>query len=204
MRVFCSTNIRKSLFACLFLSSYLAHGELAGQDATDVVLISVADQKLAIVRNGQPVAQYPISTSRFGVGDKWGSYRTPVGTLAVSEKIGANAPMGAVFRKRTPTGEVLKPNTGGRDPIVTRIIWLRGLESCNANAHERGIYIHGTPVESKIGRPASYGCIRMRSKDVVEVFDAVPVGTKVRIVPDPIRRAVRQAAADTSNGNGAT
>src|SRR5438094_3536199 len=102
--------------------------------------------------------------------------------LEIAQKIGANAPIGAVFKGRHFTGEVLSPNARGRDPIVTRILWLRGLEGQNSHAYQRGIYIHGTPVERAIGRPASYGCIRMRSRDVVKLFDLVGVGTRIQVL----------------------
>jgi hypothetical protein len=118
------------------------------------LLVSVPDQRLVVVQNGLRVAQYPVSTSRFGVGDTPRSYSTPLGSLQISEKIGAGAPEGAVFKARRPTGEVLRPNAQGRDPIVTRILWLRGLEAKNARAHDRGIYIHGTPVENLSGARA--------------------------------------------------
>lgn len=150
------------------------------------VLISVPDQRLAVVCDGQLVARYPVSTSRYGTGDRFGSYKTPLGALRVTDKIGANLAPGAVIKHRSATGEVLPVNAPGRDPIVTRVIWLDGLEAQNHNAHSRGIYIHGTPEERNIGTPASYGCIRMRSKDVIKVFDEVPVGTVVSIIPDKL------------------
>src|SRR4029450_3205134 len=105
------------------------------------VIVSVRDQKLMFLDNGGHPAVYPISTSKFGLGDRWGSMATPLGTLQVAQKIGDHAPTGAVFHKRRFTGEILPPNAPGRDPIVTRIIWLRGLERANANAFNRCIYI---------------------------------------------------------------
>jgi hypothetical protein len=150
------------------------------------VLISVTDQKLAVVRDGELVARYPVSTSRFGTGDSFYSYRTPLGELKVCDKIGEDLPPGAVIHHRSPTGEVLPVNAPGRDPIVTRVIWLDGLEAQNRNARTRGIYIHGTPQEWTIGKPMSWGCIRMRSKDVIKVFDEIPVGTMVSIIPDKL------------------
>ena len=147
---------------------------VAPLDTSNQVVISVRDQKLVLMRNGSKVATYPISTSMFGLGDAWGRMTTPLGYLAVEKKIGDNVPVGAVFHKRRLTGEVLQPNAPGRDPITTRIIWLRGLEAQNAHAFQRCIYIHGTPEEKKIGRPASYGCIRMKSKDVAELYDQLP------------------------------
>jgi hypothetical protein len=157
---------------------------VAPLDTSNQVIISVRDQKLVLMRNGSKVAIYPISTSMFGLGDAWGRMTTPLGYLAVEKKIGDNVPVGAVFHKRRLTGEVLQPNAPGRDPITTRIIWLRGLEAQNAHAFQRCIYIHGTPEENKIGQPASYGCIRMKSKDVAELYDQLPLGAVVQIVPD--------------------
>jgi hypothetical protein len=101
---------------------------IAPLDTSNQVIISVRDQKLVLMRNGSKVAIYPISTSMFGLGDAWGRMTTPLGYLAVEKKIGDNVPVGAVFHKRRLTGEVLQPNAPGRDPITTRIIWLRGLE----------------------------------------------------------------------------
>jgi L,D-transpeptidase catalytic domain len=157
------------------------------------LVVSVSDQKLAVVVNGKIFKDYRISTSRYGEGDNWGSWRTPTGMLQIAGKIGASAPAGAVFSRRQVTGEVLPANAPGRDPIVSRIIWLRGLEGANRNAYKRCIYIHGTPQEAFLGRKASFGCIRMRSADVIEVFNWVNVGTSVAILQDPLKRAVKQA-----------
>ena len=148
------------------------------------VIVSVKEQKLLLMSNGERIATYPISTSKFGLGDDWGHMTTPLGFLQVAEKIGDHAPVGAVFRNRRFTGEILKPNAPGRDPVITRIIWLKGLEAGNAHAFSRCIYIHGTPEERTIGRPASYGCIRMKSRDVAELYAQLPVGALVEIVPD--------------------
>src|SRR5204862_8137951 len=149
--------------------------------AQSSIVVSVADQTLALVEGGVVREKFPVSTSKFGLGDNPNSYATPLGSLEIASKIGANAPLGAVFKSRKPTGEVLRPNAAGRDPIVTRILWLRGLERGNARAYDRGIYIHGTPVEQLIGRPASYGCIRMRSQDVARLFNEVRVGTRIEV-----------------------
>jgi lipoprotein-anchoring transpeptidase ErfK/SrfK len=157
---------------------------IAPLDTSNQLIISVRDQKLVLLRNGSKVAVYPVSTSKFGLGDAWGRMTTPLGYLAVEKKIGDNMPVGAVFHNRRLTGEVLQANAPGRDPITTRIIWLRGLEAQNAHAFQRCIYIHGTPEEKKIGRPASYGCIRMKSKDVAELYNQVPLGAVVQIIPD--------------------
>jgi lipoprotein-anchoring transpeptidase ErfK/SrfK len=153
-------------------------------DTSNQIIVSVRDQKLMLVQNGGQVATYPVSTSMFGLGDAWGRMTTPLGYLAVEKKIGDNVPTGAVFHNRRLTGEILQPNAPGRDPITTRIIWLRGLEAQNAHAFKRCIYIHGTPQEKNIGRPASYGCIRMKSSDVAELYDRVPLGALVQITPE--------------------
>ncbi len=139
--------------------------------------------------------QNSISTSRYGEGDNFGSWRTPLGRLQVATKIGAAAPPGAVFHRRQRTGEILAANAPGRDPVISRIIWLRGTEEENKRAFQRCIYIHGTPQEAFLGRKASYGCIRMRSSDVIEVFNWVGIGTDVAVVDEPIRRAVKDFAA---------
>ena len=169
--------------------------------AAPQVIISVPDQRLVIMENGVLAGHFPVSTSKFGLGDQPSSYATPLGTLEVAAKIGEGAPMGAVFKSQHLTGEVLPPNAPGRDPIVTRILHLRGLDVGNARAYDRGIYIHGTTEEAKIGRPASYGCIRMRSKDVVQVFNTVPVGTKIEIVNTPLRRAMADYAVQHAAQN---
>src|SRR6478736_858167 len=173
---------------------------VAPLDSSNQVIISVRDQKLVLMRNGSKVAIYPISTSMFGLGDAWGRMTTPLGYLAVEKKIGDNVPVGAVFHKRRLTGEVLQPNTPGRDPITTRIIWLRGLEAQNAHAFQRCIYIHGTPEENKIGRPASYGCIRMKSKDVAELYDQLPLGAVVQIIPDRLPKMEKTKARQEMSG----
>ena len=189
--------------ARLCLLTALAGSSLRANAATSIV-VSVPDQRLALVENGVTVAQFPVSTSKFGLGDRNGSYATPLGSLEIAAKIGNNAPAGSVFKSRVPTGEILRPNAPGRDPIVTRILWLRGLEARNAQAYERGIYIHGTPVENLIGRPASYGCIRMRSADVIRLFNAASVGTKLDVVNAPLRRAIAEAYMTERLRNGRT
>ena len=151
------------------------------------LIISVADQELALVARGKTRARYPVSTSKFGLGDGVGTYRTPLGTLYVSGKVGDGLPAGAVIKSRIPTGEVLAPNAPGRDPIVSRVLWLRGKEDQNRNARERCIYIHGTAEEKRVGRRASFGCIRMKSKDVIELYSRVHIGTPVKISEKPLQ-----------------
>jgi L,D-transpeptidase catalytic domain len=157
-------------------------------DSSLEVIISVAEQRLALIEDGIVVKKFRVSTSRFGLGDAFNSYKTPLGRLRVCVKLGEALPEGAVFRRRNFSGEVLPKNARGRDPIVTRILWLEGVEPGNKNARTRCIYIHGTPQERTIGRATSFGCVRMRSHDVVEVFDAVPIGTTVTIIAGKLPR----------------
>lgn len=187
------------IFGLLSAASVFA---IAPLDTSSQLIISVRDQKLVLVQNGGKVATYPVSTSMFGLGDARGRMTTPLGYLAVEKKIGDNAPVGAVFHNRRLTGEILQPNAPGRDPVTTRIIWLRGLEAQNAHAFQRCIYIHGTPEEKKIGRPASYGCIRMKSSDVAELYDRVPPGALVQIISEPLPKLAKPKVprSETSNG----
>src|SRR5439155_2222518 len=123
---------------------------------------------------------------------------TPLGWLQVAQKIGDHAVPGQVIRNRRYTGEVLLPNAPGRDPIVSRIIWLRGLEPSNANAFNRCIYIHGTAEEKTIGKPASYGCVRMCSKDVTQVYAQLQLGSIVKIIPDSLPKLPKYKPAKNS------
>ena len=172
------------LVLALFLAS------CAAPDTRHQIVVSTREQKLALVDRGNVLAIYPVSTSKFGLGDWRGSRFTPLGKLEIAQKVGDNAPPGAVFKNRLRTGEVVAPDSPGRDPIVTRILWLRGLEAQNANAFSRDIYIHGTPEERHIGMPASYGCIRMRSSDIIQLYNIVGMGAAVSIVNAPLAAAV--------------
>ena len=177
----------------------LGLGACAG-DRAHVVHVCVPEQRMTVFEHGRPIARYPVSTSKFGLGDTPGSNCTPLGKMAVAQKIGAGAPQGMKFKSRQPTGEIVAVNAPGRDPIVTRILWLRGLEGCNANAFERMIYIHGTPEEARLGTPASYGCIRMRSKDITQLFDTLGKGARVIVsnTPAPVPQAAQELAANSS------
>ncbi|NWK54226.1 L,D-transpeptidase [Verrucomicrobiaceae bacterium N1E253] len=166
--------------ACLILTA-CSYG-----DPKNRVIVSVKDQKMLLVQGSEPVKTYPISTSKFGLGDRRGSHCTPVGRMEVAKKIGRGAPSGAVFKSRKRTGEVLKPNAPGRDPIVSRIIWLNGKQRSTRNAYGRFIYIHGTPEERTIGNPRSYGCIRMKSKDVIDLYRYLGVGSTVDVIRGPL------------------
>src|SRR6266550_6856283 len=182
--------------ACFFTAVFLSSCATP-KDVQHHVVISVKDQKLALLDRETLVAIYPVSTSKYGLGD-WPSSRcTPLGELEIAGKIGDNAPLGAVFKDRRRTGEIVLPNAPGRDPIVTRIIWLRGREPQNANAFGRYIYIHGTPEERNLGLPASYGCVRMRSEDVIKLYEIVGIGAQVSIVDTPLAAVVPGSASET-------
>lgn len=169
----------------------------APRDTEHHIVVSVHDQKLALLEKGNLIATYPISTSKFGLSDRPGSYGTPLGELEIANKIGDGAPAGTVFKDRRRTGEVVAVNAPGRDPIVTRIIWLRGRETGNANAFGRDIYIHGTPEERNIGRPASYGCIRMRSVDIINLYSVVGPGAEVSIINSPLTAVIPELSSAT-------
>lgn len=171
--------------ACLLLVASCTSGSFKSGPKSEVV-VSVKDQKLGLYHDGVLERQYDISTSKFGLGDQLGSYKTPLGKHEVIAKIGHGLPTGAVLKSRSWNGEVLKPNAPGRDPIVSRILWLRGMETNNRNAMKRFIYIHGTTEEDRLGKPASFGCIRMGMKDVVDLFEDVGIGAKVEITKDKL------------------
>lgn len=176
-----------SLVAALGFTSCGTNSTPYGQDTRNKMIVSVRDQKMLLVRDGTPVKAYKISTSKFGIGDRPGSNCTPLGRLQVAKKIGDNAPIGSVFKSRRRTGEILKPDAPGRDPIVTRILWLTGTESRNQNAFRRTIYIHGTPEERRLGAPASYGCIRMGSNDVADLYNRIGTGADVFVIRGSIQ-----------------
>jgi lipoprotein-anchoring transpeptidase ErfK/SrfK len=142
--------------------------------------ISIRDQNLMLKDGDTPVRSYPVSTSRFGIGTEMGSMKTPTGRFRIAEKIGADTPSGTVFRSRVALqpGEQV-PQT--EDLVMSRILWLDGLDEQNANTRDRYIYIHGTKHEDKIGTPASCGCVRMRNADVIELFELVNEGVSVVI-----------------------
>jgi hypothetical protein len=150
------------------------------------LVVSVEQQRMALFDEGKPVAMFPVSTSKFCLSDNPGSYGTPLGRLEVAKKIGEGQPLGMKFKDRRPTGEIVPANAPGRDPIVTRILWLRGKESWNAHSYDRDIYIHGTAEEYKLGKPASYGCVRMSSRDVAWLYDQIGRGTRVDILQGPL------------------
>jgi L,D-transpeptidase YbiS len=150
------------------------------QTKQKAVHISVRDQRLTLKSGDRSIRSYPVSTSLFGLGSEEGSMRTPLGRFLIAEKIGANTPSGTIFKDRQPIQQMEKYSPDD-DLMMSRILWLDGLEEHNANTRDRYIYIHGTNQEDKIGAPASHGCIRMKSADLIELFDLVDIETPVVI-----------------------
>jgi lipoprotein-anchoring transpeptidase ErfK/SrfK len=154
------------------------------------IRVSLAEQRLDLLQDDAVIETFAVSTSKYGAGEARGSHRTPRGSHVIRAKIGAGQPVGAVFRGRRPTGEIysaaLARAQPGRDWILTRILWLSGTEVGRNRLGDvdtmcRYIYIHGTPETEKLGVPGSIGCIRMANPDIVDLFDRVPVGTRVHI-----------------------
>lgn len=171
----------------LIILSCIGTCEMRGQDRvfpSRFILVSVPEQRLSLWEDNKIIKRYPISTSKFGLGTRNGSYATPLGWHSIVAKIGDGIPHGGVFKNRQWTGEILPINAPGRDPIVTRILWLTGEEWHNSNSFDRKIYIHGTPEEKMLGRAASYGCVRMASRDVIDLYQRVNVGTPVLITQE--------------------
>jgi lipoprotein-anchoring transpeptidase ErfK/SrfK len=146
------------------------------------IRIQAKEQILHLMEADKVIHRFPVSTSRFGLGEAEGSFRTPTGRFQVCEKIGGKHPANTVFRGRTPVPDPPDWATGD-DLITSRILWLDGVEKHNANTRERYIYIHGTNQEHLIGQAASRGCIRMRNQDVIRLFDLIDTGTEVEILP---------------------
>ncbi len=192
-----------SLVVALGFSSCATNPTSFGTDSHNKMIVRVRDQRMLLVRDGTPVKSYKISTSKFGVGDSPGSNCTPLGRMQVAKKIGDNAPIGSVFKARRRTGEIIPPNAPGRDPVVTRIMWLTGTESRNQNAFRRTIYIHGTPEERRLGSPASFGCIRMASQDVADLYGRVGTGADVFVIRGSIQ-SEQSSQASAWNGKGSS
>lgn len=155
-----------------------------------LIEVSTLEQRLTLTEQGRVVMDLAISTAKRGVGEQRGSYQTPRGWHQVRARIGNGAPLNAVFVGRRPTGEIYRPEWRElypeRDWILTRILWLSGLEVGfnrlgNVDTMRRYIYIHGTPDSEPMGIAESHGCIRMRNEPLIELFERVPVGTRVLI-----------------------
>ncbi|HPR17598.1 MAG TPA: L,D-transpeptidase [Candidatus Cloacimonadota bacterium] len=154
------------------------------------IVVCIKKQTLSVWLNGEQFREYPVSTSKYGVGNKAGSYKTPLGLHRVCEKIGKDEPIGTIFKGKKSTGNVLGDDAElfqGQHLITSRIIRLEGLEEGinkgqGIDSTKRYIWIHGTSDEGMIGKPASHGCIRLKNEHVLEFFDLVKVGTEVNIV----------------------
>ena len=159
-----------------------------------IIEVEIASQMLTLRdARGAVLMQFRIASARKGVGEENGSERTPRGWHVIRAKIGAGLPAGAVLVSRRPTGEIYTPQLRrdfpGRDWILTRILWLSGLEPGlnrlgRVDTMRRYVYIHGCPDEDPMGIPSSRGCIKMRNSEIIELFDRVPAGTKVYIRAD--------------------
>ncbi|SDT96254.1 L,D-transpeptidase catalytic domain [Verrucomicrobium sp. GAS474] len=146
--------------------------------------VDVAAQRVDLLKGATVLWSAPVSTSLFGLGEEEGSNKTPRGRFRVAEKIGDGEPLGTRFVGRKPTGEVWTPEAPLQevDWVLTRILWLEGLDPANANTKGRYVYFHGTNREDRIGTPASHGCIRLCNAEMIALFDRVAVGTEVDIV----------------------
>ena len=155
-----------------------------------LIRISIPEQRLMVLEGGEPVASYPVSTARNGPGERCGSGCTPRGWHRIRIKIGAGLPLNTVFVGRRPTGELYDAALAARYPerdwILTRILWLTGLEAGfnrggDRDTLRRYIYVHGCPDQAPMGIPLSHGCIRMRNEDLLELFEQTAAGDRVFI-----------------------
>lgn len=153
--------------------------------------VNISEQLLYLycsyANGNEEVKTYPVSTSKYGIGNQVGSNKTPLGRHRIEKKIGDGAPLGMIFKARQPIGRISEMNVEGDDIITTRIMWLKGLEpgknsGRGIDSYRRYIYIHGTAEEHKIGQIASHGCVRMYNIDVIDLFDSVSEGTEVDII----------------------
>jgi lipoprotein-anchoring transpeptidase ErfK/SrfK len=160
----------------------LARLKEGGWDAKRrVVVVDVAYQRLLVLAGGGVEHAWRVSTSKYGVGSEPGSYRTPLGLHRIWRKSGAAARPGQPLKHGEPSDRADPEESVGRVFICTRALMLEGLEKSNSTSRKRGIWIHGTSAEDRIGRPASIGCVRMRNVDVISLFDSVPEGTLVYV-----------------------
>jgi len=153
------------------------------------ICIHISTQELHLYSGKNLTKIYPISTSKYGIGNTANSNKTPLGLHKIKEKIGYNAPIGSIFKAGKNTGRiaVINAENPNEDLITTRVMKLQGLEEGinkgkKNDSFNRGIWMHGTPEEDKIGQPASHGCIRMKNKDICELYDLVCEETPVRIM----------------------
>jgi hypothetical protein len=147
------------------------------------VKVSIATQQLELWKGRFCQKKWSISTSQFGLGYLEGSQKTPLGRFAIAEKIGGDEPINTRFVARIKMGQWDSETWLEEDWILSRILWLKGLEKNNLNTQARYIYIHGTNQERWIGQARSHGCLRMKNQDVIEFYDQVNIGTEIWIQP---------------------
>ncbi len=187
----CLGNIMKRKLSLILLLLLLVIGYPIQSAANEfIITIDTSKQKLFVFEGREIIRIYPVSTSRYGVGNEKNSNKTPLGTHFIVAKIGKDAKIGTIFEHRRNTGQIAEIYTEAthikEELITTRILWLKGIvpglnEDEEVDSYTRCIYIHGTPEEGLIGTPASRGCIRMKNQDILELFDLVPEGTLVGI-----------------------
>lgn len=146
------------------------------------IIIDLKTQTLSLMKDGQAVSRYSISSAAAGEGTESGSCKTPVGRFRIRRKIGEGVPVGTIFRGRVPVGVWHSGERSADDLITSRILWLDGLDEKNANTFDRYIYIHGTNHEEYLGTSCSHGCIRMRNDDIVSLFSFVSENAFVEIL----------------------
>ncbi len=162
---------------------------------SSLIIISISEQKLFLIKNSKPTINYPISSAKAGTGNLVESFKTPLGVHQIAEKIGDGAKSGSIFKARINTLKIAKilttNNRSNVDNITSRILRLRGLEDGinkgeNIDSYERYIYIHGTDEEGLLGTSVSHGCIRMANQAVIDLFEHVKTGTLVTIIEEPL------------------
>lgn len=159
------------------------------------IIINIAKQSLSLYKHNSEICHYRVSTAKNGIGSQQDSGCTPLGQHIIAQKIGGHEPINAVFVGRVPTGEIYSAEFGAnhpkRDWILTRILWLQGLEEgVNKGSNDKGgcdtyqryIYIHGTPDNEPMDLPLSHGCVRMRNQDIIELYDKIEEGVAVTII----------------------
>ncbi len=171
-----------------------SHQQVFGTDldcSSSLLLVSIRRQRLDYLSAAGQIESYPVSTAQNGVGCEEGSGCTPYGWHEIAEKIGDGAECGTIFKGRVPNGIIARDleSSTDDDAITSRVLWLRGLQSGinrqgPVDSYQRYIYIHGTAQEHLIGKPVSHGCVRMKNRDVIALFDRVQIGDRVLIVTD--------------------
>lgn len=173
-----------------FLLEYLTV-KYPNHDFNTFIYVAAKKQKLYLIHGGKVDASYPVSTGKNGVGGKIGSNKTPEGLHFIKEKVGSDLAENTIIKKKIATEQIATPileaETNGLDLITSRVMHLQGLEDGvnlgeGQDSYKRGIFIHGTHEEGLIGKPVSRGCIRMRNKDVIDLYSRIEVGTFVVIL----------------------